>query len=376
MVAPLIYVRNTMYASDFDTLVIGAGQAGLAVGYHLARLGRDFVILDGGSRVGESWRKRWDSLRLFTPAAYSSLPGLPFPAEPCYLPTKDDVADYLEAYARRFALPIRFGMPVRRVRKDETAFLVFTDDQLFTARNVVVATGAFATPRLPAFAAGLDPAITQLHSNTYRNPDQLPPGPVLVVGAGNSGAQIALELAASREVWLAGPDVGNLPRRILGKDLYWWIWRPVLDVPVDTWRGRRLKANRFAGADPLIGIDLKKMAPPRLHRVGRVVGVSDGKPLLDDGAVPDVASVVWCTGFRPDFQWIEPDVTGEDGYPRYERGVVTEVPGLYFVGLRFQYRMNSSLLGGVGADAAYVAAHIARKPAQAARPVSYAAVCE
>src|SRR5690606_4413189 len=177
--------------------------------------------LDGGSRVGESWRKRWDSLRLFTPAAYSSLPGLPFPAEPGYLPTKDDVADYLEAYARRFALPIRFGMPVRRVRKDETAFLVFTDDQLFTARNVVVATGAFATPRLPAFAAGLDPAITQLHSNTYRNPDQLPPGPVLVVGAGNSGAQIALELAASREVWLAGPDVGNLPRRILGKDLYW-----------------------------------------------------------------------------------------------------------------------------------------------------------
>lgn len=349
--------------THLDTLIIGAGQAGLAAGYHSARRGRDVLILDAAGRVGDGWRRRWDSLRLFTPARYSSLPGLPFPADPYHLPTKDEVADYLEAYVARFGLPVRLGTAVRRVRREGDGFLVHTNHGPFAARNVVVATGAFQTPRVPTFADDLAPGIVQVHSSAYRNPEQLPAGPVLVVGAGNSGAQIALELAATREVWLAGPDVGSLPRRVLGRDLYWWIWRPILNASVDTWRGRRLEARRFGSTDPLIGIDLRRASPPTLHRAGRVRGVEGGRPAFDDGTRPDVAAVVWCTGFRPDFGWIDPDVCDASGHPRHVRGVVEEVPGLYVLGLRFQSRMSSSLLGGVGADAAYVADHLAaRRP--------------
>ncbi|HET6569762.1 MAG TPA: NAD(P)/FAD-dependent oxidoreductase, partial [Rhodothermales bacterium] len=221
-----------MHTEHVDTIVIGAGQAGLAAGYYLARRGHDFLILEHNVRLGENWRKRWDSLRLFTPAIYSSLPGMPFPSAPYHLPGKDEVAAYLEAYAARFGLPVRLNTMVNAVRHEGDRFGVYTDGGLLTARNVIVATGAFQTPALPSFAADIDPTITQVHSSGYRNPEQLPPGPVLVVGAGNSGAQIALELAASREVWLAGPDVGHLPRRILGKDLFWWIWRTMLAAPL------------------------------------------------------------------------------------------------------------------------------------------------
>lgn len=349
----------------FDTLVIGAGQAGLATGYYLKKAGRDFLILGSEARVGDTWRNRWDSLRLFTPARYSSLPGMPFPGQPDYLPSKDEVGDYLERYAERFALPVRLNSRVSMLMREGDGFMVHCDDRVFAARNVIVATGAFQKPRIPAFASQLR-GMHQLHSSRYQGPHQLPSGSVLVVGAGNSGAQIALELSASRDVWLSGPDVGRLPRRLLGRDIYTWLWPTILQVPTDSNVGDLIKHKRFASADPLIGVDLTA-APPSLHRVGRTVGVQDGRPVLEEGKVLDVSTVIWCTGYVPDFEWIRLDIFDSSGHPRHTRGIVDEAPGLYFVGLRFLSRMKSSLIGGVGIDAAYVVDHLRKSSVSSSR---------
>lgn len=344
----------------YEVIVIGAGQAGLAVAHHLVKNEHNVLVLEGGSRVGESWRSRWESLRLFTPARYSSLPGMPFPAPPYHLPGKEEMASYLAAYAETFHLPVRVNSRVTALRRQLPRFVLETQDRRYEAENVVVASGAFASPRVPTFAASFAPTIVQVHSSGYRTPAQLPPGDVLVAGAGNSGAQIAIELAESRRVWLSGPDVGRIPRRLLGRDVYDLLW-PVMKMRTDSWPGRRLKQKRILSADPLVGITPRDLALPLLERVGRTVGVRDGKPLLDDGRALDVRSVVWCTGFRPDYRWIQLPIFGDDGYPKHQRGIVTGVPGLYFLGLRFMSRLNSSLIGGAGADAAYVAADIARR---------------
>ena len=240
-------------SNSYDTIVIGAGQAGLASAYYLQRAGSRFLILDGGSQIGESWLRRWDSLRLFTPVRYNSLPGLPFPGEPYALPAKDAVARYLEAYVAHFALPVRLNTRVSSLVRDEDRFVVTTDGETFTARSVIVATGAYHRAYIPAFAGTLSPSLVQMHSSEYRNPDALPPGSVLVVGAGNSGAQIALELAQSgRPTWLSGRDTGSIPRRVLGRDVYDWLWWTVMRPSVDSRVGRRLMGQLFAG-DPLVG---------------------------------------------------------------------------------------------------------------------------
>ena len=348
-----------------DTIVIGGSQAGLAAARHLARHGRRFLVLDAGERVGDAWRTRWDSLRLFTPARYSGLPDLPFPAAPYHLPTKDEVADYLERYVEHFALPVRLGARVTAVRRAggiagaAAGFEVESGAGTLHASNVVVATGAFQRPRVPAFATALDPRILQLHSSGYRAPSVLPGGDVLVVGAGNSGAQIALELAATRRVLLAGRDTGRLPRRFLGRDVYDWIWPTVMRASAESRVGRRLRARMHHG-DPLIGIDRGELRRAGIERAGRVVGVRDGLPLLDDGRTPAVAAIVWCTGFGPGFEWIELPVLDAEGRPRHRRGV-TDVPGLYFVGLRFQTHVASPLLGGVGRDAREVVEHLVHR---------------
>jgi putative flavoprotein involved in K+ transport len=303
----------------FDTVVIGGGQAGLAVGYHLAHQNRDFVILDAASQVGDAWRSRWDSLRLFTPARYSGLPKMPFPAPDGYFPTKDQMADYLEAYAARFDLPVRSGVSVATLTREEGRYLLSVGDERLAADRVVVATGPFQQPHIPAFASELDPRIVQLHCSAYRNADQLQEGGVLVVGAGNSGVEIALELAATR-------------------------------------------------GTPLIRLRPKDIVAAGVERVPRTIGVRDGQPMLEGGHVPGVANVLWCTGFAPDFRWIELPVLGEDGYPVHYRGVVKGEPGLYFVGLQFLYSLTSSLIGGVGQDAAYVCEDIAaRSPSRRLR---------
>lgn len=361
-------MRSDASARRFDTIVVGGGQAGLAMGYHLKKRDRDFVILDAAETVGDAWRRRWDSLRLFSPAAFSGLPGMPFPAPGNYLPTKDDTADYLAEYARKFDLPVRLGRRVDSLRRGDDGYVASAGDERYLADNVVVATGPYRTPRLPAFAERLDPAITQLHSSAYRNPDQLPKGEVLVVGAGNSGAEISLDLGATRHTYLSGRDTGNVPigfsdKRYLLRPLVggivpvWWFIDRVLTV--DTGVGRKLKEYDRRQATPLVRASPGEIVRAGVERVPRVEGVVDGKPLLADGRVLGVAGVVWATGFEPDFGWIDLPVFGEDGHPIHYRGAAADAPGLYFLGLPFQYTITSAVIGGVGKDARYIADHLA-----------------
>ena len=344
----------------FDTIVVGGGQAGLSAGYHLQQRDVDFVIVDAQQRLGDVWRNRWDSLRLFTPAKYSGLPGTPFPSAPGHLPDKDEVADYLERYAKRFDLPVRSGTRAERLSHDGERWTLCTDRGTLEAGNVVVATGPFQRPKIPAVASRLDAGIVQLHSSTYRSPFDLPEGPVLVVGAGNSGAQIALELARDHQVWLAGRNTGHLPRRLLGRDLFDWLWPLMRRFTVKTRVGQRLRSRLREGGDSLIGIPEQVIVEAGVKRVGRVEGERNGWPVAD-GVPMRPSAIVWCTGFTPDYSWIDVPVFDERGWPRHTRGVVAGAPGLYFLGLRFQHRMTSSLLGGVGHDAEFIAGEVARR---------------
>ena len=343
---------------SYDAIVIGAAQAGLSAGRELGLRRQRFLLVEADGRVGDGWRRRWDSLRLFTPARYSGLPGLPFPGPRYHLPCKDEVADYLEQYAGHFELPVRLDTRVRSVRHDGAGFVIETPRETYEAANVIVATGPFQQPRIPAVAAELAPGIVQLHSSRYRSPAALPAGDVLVVGAGNSGAQIALELARTRRVVLAGRDTGSIPRRFLGRDIYDWIWPTILRASTDSLIGRRL-ASRMVGGDPLVGITRGDFAAAGVTRAGRMVGVREGQPLLEDGSVPAVRTVIWATGFGPDFSWLDLPALDPAGRPLHRRGV-SPIPGLYFLGQRLQAHVGSSLIGGVGRDAREIVAHIAR----------------
>jgi putative flavoprotein involved in K+ transport len=351
--------------SDFvETVIIGGGQAGLTAAYHLAKHDRSFVILDANERIGDAWRKRWDSLRLFTPACFSGLPGWPFPAPAWSFPTKDELADYLEAYAARFELPVRTGVSVERLSKVDGRFVVSAGELRFEAENIVVATGAHQIPKVPAFAGQLDPRIVQLHSCEYRGPSQLQDGEVLLVGAGNSGAEIAAELSRTHRCWLAGPKTGEIPVRHgsvwarFGFRVFRFIGHHVLKV--DTRIGRKLGPKLSSKGDPLIRTKLKDLVAAGVERVPRVKGVRDGLPVLEDERMLDVANVVWCTGFRTDFGWIDLPVFGDDGQPLHYRGVVESEPGLYFLGLVFLYSFSSDVLPNRGRDAEYIAKRIAR----------------
>jgi len=346
----------------YDVIVVGAGQAGLAAGHFLRRTGLRFALLEAGDSIGASWRNRWDSLRLFTPARYNALPGLEFPGPRYWLPGKDEVADYLAHYARRFDLPVLLRTAAKGLHRRNGRFVTTTNDgRVLGSASVIVATGANQRPRVPAFAAAIAPGVLQVHSCDYRRPRQLPEGKVLVVGAGNSGTQIAIELAESgREVVLAGRETGSLPRRLLGRDIYDWLWPTLMRPTVESAVGRRLMRGRLFSGDPLIGMRTDRVVRPGLTRVGRVVAADRGLPLLDDGnVVAGLAAIVWCTGFRPDYEWIELPAMGLDGYPEHRRGIAANVPGLGFLGMRFQYRFGSALLGGVGEDAAHVVDRIA-----------------
>jgi putative flavoprotein involved in K+ transport len=348
---------------QLGTVVIGGSQSGLAIGYFLKKRSLPFVILDENERIGNAWRKRWDSLRLFTPARYNGLPGMPFPRRPWAYPTKDEIAGYLEAYARAFELPVRTGVKVDRLAKTGDRFEVKCGQQTLFAENVVVATGAFNNPRVPSFARELDERIVQLHSKDYRNPSQIQAGGVLVVGAGNSGAEIAMELAPHHQTWLSGPDTGQEPARAgtrLDHLLTPMMWFVATRLTVNTALGRKLRDHFL---DPPRGIPLgrvrrKDFAPAGIKRVPRTTGVNNGYPLLEDGTVLTVSNVIWCTGFRPDYHWIDLSLPTHNGLPIHDRGIVESCPGLYFVGLLFLYSLSSALVGGVGRDAEHIVDHI------------------
>ncbi|MEP6649377.1 MAG: NAD(P)-binding domain-containing protein [Lapillicoccus sp.] len=354
-------------AERVETIVIGAGQAGLATGHHLQRRGRPFVILDGNDRVGDEWRQQWDTLRLYTPVKYDGLPGMPFPGSPWTYPLKDEVADYLEAYAARFDLPVRTGTRVERVGVSDGGYVVVANGRRIEADNVVVATGTFGRkPVIPEVAADLDPGIRQMHSSDYRRPEQLQDGPVLVVGASHSGTDVAYEVAESHPTILCGPDRGQIPIRLNSHMVRFafpvmiFMARHVITRRTPIGR-REMNEVRFHGG-PMLRVkreDLRQRGVERLQP--RVTGARDGQPVLADGQALDVANVIWCTGFRQVFDWIDAPVIGPDGWPREYRGVVDDAPGLFFCGLSFQYAFSSMVLPGVGRDAAYLAERIAAR---------------
>jgi putative flavoprotein involved in K+ transport len=352
-------------ASDqvLDVVVVGGSQAGLAMAWHLAQQGRRFLVLEAGPAVGHIWRSRWDSLKLFTPAQYDALPGMAFPAPADTYPTKDPVADYLAAYAAAFNLPVRLNARVTRLSKADDGFEVQTADNTYQARQVVVATGPFQVPFVPPPAAKLDASVTQLHSAAYHNPQALPEGPVLVVGGGNSGFQIAEELAATRQVDLSiATTYPMLPQRRAGRDLFWWLTRlGVMRVTAGSRLGRRMSRREF-----IIGTNRRRLERAGVRFRPRLVD-AEGHTVrfADHRLLEDVGVVVWATGYRPDYGWIQVPGVVREGHVVHRRGV-TEVPGLFFLGLSWQHTRGSALLGFVNDDAVYLADRIVHQHATTA----------
>jgi putative flavoprotein involved in K+ transport len=338
-----------------DVVVVGGNQAGLAMAWHLAQQGRRFLVLEAGPEVGHVWRSRWDSLKLFTPAQYDALPGMAFPAPADTYPTKDPVADYLQSYAAAFELPVRLNARVTRLSQTDHGFEVRTADEVFGARQVVVATGPFQVPFIPPMAGKLDPSVTQVHSADYRNPQALPDGPALVVGGGNSGFQIAEELAATRTVDLSiATRYPMLPQRLAGRDLFWWLTRlGLLRVTVDSRPGRRMSRRDF-----VIGTNRRRLERAGVRFRPRLVD-AEGRTVrfADHALLEDVGVVVWATGYRPDYTWIKVPGVVREGHVVHRRGVA-EVPGLYFLGLSWQHTRGSALLGFVNDDATFLADRI------------------
>jgi putative flavoprotein involved in K+ transport len=362
---------NGATGGDLEVIVVGGSQAGLAIGYFLAQQGRNFAILEAAEEPAAAWRARWDSLKLFTPARYSSLPGLPFPGDPDSYPGRDDVVAYLTEYARHFALPVVLGSRVRAIHRTEGRYLVELDGRSYTADQVVIATGPFQIPFLPPIAEHLGQDVFQLHSTRYRAPGDPPDGPVVVVGGGNTGFQIAEELAGTREVHLSiGSRQTPLPQRILGRDLFWYLDKTgLIHKSTDTRLGRRLQ-----GRDTLIGSNprtLRKRHGVRLHP--RAVEASGRTIRLSDGSQLDVGAVIWATGFRNDHSWIDAPIFDERRRLVHRRGV-TDSPGLYFLGLTWQHTRGSALIGWVADDAKHIADQIqtfqpGRSASQAGTPV-------
>jgi len=354
---------NADGTESIPTVIIGGSQAGLVMGYHLQQAGERFVILDAQPRIGDTWRNRWDSLRLFTPPKYSSLAG--WPIQVSSFPTHTEMADYLEAYARHFDLPVRSGVRVIRLARSGSGFRLETSAGELLTNRVVIATGGYQIPMVPEFAADLGPEILQLHSSAYYNPAQLD-GTVLVVGAGNSGAEIALEAARSgHPTWLAGRHPGQVPFHIetrLAKvllPLVMFMFRRVLTL--DTPMGRKMRTKTLGHGKPLVRTKLSDLEAAGVQRVGRIAGVRDGLPVTADGEVLEPQTIVWCTGFRPDYGWIDLPVTDENGRPITERGV-SQQAGLYFLGVDFQYAVASGFIQGLNQDARYLLRAMAKQP--------------
>jgi putative flavoprotein involved in K+ transport len=350
----------THETEKFKVVVIGAGQAGLSAGYYLSKYNIPFIILDANKRIGDSWRNRWDSLHLFTPAKFDSLAGLPFPAQPNYFPTKDEMADYLERYAAHFNLPVRTGIKVDGLSREGNLYCIKAGDKHFQAEHIVLAMSNYQSPKIPLFSQELDPGIIQLHSFNYRNQSQLKQGGVLVVGAGNSGAELALESAKNNHrVWLSGRDTGHIPfniestmaKIILVRLVIRFLFHRILTI--NTPIGRKARPKIISHGGPLIRIKPKKLIDAGIERVPKVAGVKNGLPLLENQNTLEVKNVIWCTGFHPSFSWIDIPVF-KNREPIQVRGIVQKEPGLYFIGLHFLYALSSAMVHGASRDAEYV----------------------
>ncbi|MHA2297440.1 MAG: flavin-containing monooxygenase [Candidatus Hodarchaeales archaeon] len=342
-------------------VIIGAGQAGLSVGYFLLKKTVNFIIIEKNERIGDNWSYRWDSLNLFSPSGYNDLPGIRFPQEAGFFPSKDEVANYLEYYAREFKLPVQTGTNAVSLELKDSTFIIETTRGIYKAKQVVIATGAYQTPYVPSFGARLANEVYQLHSSKYRNPFQLLEGETLVVGTGNSGVQIALDVSRSeRKVYLAGRKMPTLPRRFLGKDIYWWYYKlRFATASLDSFVGKWLYNREQEKGEPLLGISLKAARKDKnLVLVPRVESVERNKIILEDGQELIVKNIIWATGFHNDYSWIKLEIFDNQGNPFHKRGVVTKMQGIYFIGLKWLYRMNSSNIGGVGRDAAFVVSKI------------------
>ncbi len=354
----------------FHVAVVGGGQAGLSVSYHLRQRGLDHVVLDASEHAGDPWRMRWDSLRLFTPARLDHLDGMNFPGPSSQVPTKDEFADYLAAYEQQFELPVRHGTRVHRLSAGDDGFVLDTSTSGISADAVVVAMSSLQAPYMPAIAGDLDPSIRSMHSVTYRNPAQLQAGAVLVVGVGNTGAEIGIEAAQTHETWLAGAESGQLPFRVdgffgrhVGTRIVAALFLHVLTT--DTAIGRKLRPTMTTKADPLLRERPRELRRSGVRRVPRIDAVRDGLPVAADGTVLEVANVIWCTGFRAGLtEWVDIPVLDERGLPRHRRGVVADHPGLYFVGQNFLFAKASEQIPGVSRDARYVVGQLEQWLAQ------------
>lgn len=356
-----------------ETLVIGGGQAGLATGYQLSRRDLPYKIIDANPRIGDAWRNRWDSLRLFTPNRLNRLPGMPYPGYHWGFASKNEWADYLESYARKFDLLVETGVTVEKLTREGDRFVATSGDRRFEADNVVVAMSSWQRPRVPDYASELDARIVQFHVAEYKNPGQLQEGSVLVVGAGNSGAEVAIEVARTHEVLLSGLSTGAIPFRpesVVARVLLPFIGRVIFHRVLTTRTpiGRKARPKMISTGEPLLRVKPKDLAAAGVERVPRVTGVSEGLPQLEDGRSVDAANVVWCTGFHPGFSWIDLPVLGPQE-PLHKRGIVDSEPGLYFIGLKFLHSVSSEQIHGVGRDADYIARKIdARRGVRRADP--------
>jgi len=346
--------------THWNIIVIGGGQSGLATGYYLKHHHEDFIILNANEKPGDSWRKRWDSLRLFTPSQYDGLPGMPFDMKGGYFPTKNEMADYLDDYAEYFDLPVKNGVTVKLLEKAEDNFVVDCSIGRLTANKVVIASGTHPIPKIPEFAGEMSNNIHQIHSSQYINPDQIVAGPVLVVGAGTSGLEIAIEVGKRFPTFLSGKPNFHIPDFIFNYmgGLFWWIISHIITIKTPI--GRKARKNILSHGGPLINISVPDLELAGVTRLSRVAGVRNGNPVFEDGKEGSFATIIWATGFKPDFSWIREDVCNENGWPLTDRGISTRVDGLYFIGMPFLFGLTSGFVGGVGRDAAFVTNHIHR----------------
>lgn len=342
----------------YDVLVIGAGQAGLAMGYYLKQRNLSFFILDKGSEMGGSWKNRYDSLTLFTPNSHSSLPGLSLKGEQDHYPTKDEISDYLLNYAKAFSLPVKLDTTITRLDRGADGFVVSSNQGEFRSKHVIVATGPFQLPNVPDFSKRLSDQVLQLHSSEYKNSNQLLKGATLVVGGGNSGTQIAVELSSERDIYLSvGHKLRFLPQDIGKRSIFWWFDKlGLLKANVNSKIGQTIKNK----PDPIFGFELRsQLKSGRVLLKPKVISADNVQIFFEDNRNIEVRNVIWSTGFKSDYSWIDiPSLFNEKGMPIHIRGV-TSIKGLYFLGLPWQYRRGSALLQGVGNDAEYLFKHIA-----------------